>query len=67
MEAALRGSGLQLRITAQGSFSVEPAPHDAQALQCIVVAMINADLAGKGAAARAALDALIAWVAVTGS
>ncbi len=26
METALRGGGLQLRITAQGSFSVEPAP-----------------------------------------
>ena len=33
MEAALRGSGLQLRITGQGNFSVEPAPQNAEALQ----------------------------------
>lgn len=33
MEAALRGSGLQLRITGQGNFSVEPAPQTGEALQ----------------------------------
>ncbi|WP_416199337.1 MAG: TonB-dependent siderophore receptor [Pseudomonas helleri] len=44
MEAALRGSGLQLRITAQGSFSVEPAPHDAQALQLGVTSITERSL-----------------------
>ncbi len=33
MVAALRGSGLQLRITGQGNFSVEPAPQTGEALQ----------------------------------
>jgi len=33
MEAALRGSGLQLRITGQGNFSVEAAPQTGEALQ----------------------------------
>ncbi len=44
MEVALRGSGLQLRITAQGSFSVEPAPHDAQALQLGVTSITERSL-----------------------
>ncbi|MCW2101275.1 UNVERIFIED_ORG: outer membrane receptor for ferric coprogen and ferric-rhodotorulic acid [Pseudomonas psychrophila] len=44
MEAALRGSGLQLRITAQGSFSVEPAPHDAQVLQLGVTSITERSL-----------------------
>lgn len=44
METALRGSGLQLRITAQGSFSVEPAPHDAQALQLGVTSITERSL-----------------------
>ena len=33
MDTALRGSGLQLRITGQGNFSVEPAPQTGAALQ----------------------------------
>ncbi len=33
MNTALSGSGLQLRITEQGDFSVEPAPQNGEALQ----------------------------------
>jgi outer-membrane receptor for ferric coprogen and ferric-rhodotorulic acid len=44
METALRGSGLQLRITAQGSFSVEPAPYDTQALQLGVTSITERSL-----------------------
>lgn len=33
MDTALSGSGLQLRITEQGDFSVEPAPQNGEALQ----------------------------------
>ena len=33
MDTALRGSGLQLRITGQGNFSVEPAPQTGATLQ----------------------------------
>ena len=72
MRKRLRGSAAAARAriktgSLENVVAIAGFVPDASGQQCIVVAMINADLVGKGAAARAALDALIAWVAVTGS
>ena len=41
MDAALAGSRLQLRITGQGNFSVEPAPQNGDALQLGVTRVVE--------------------------
>ena len=58
MNKALAGSGLQLRVTGQGNFSVEPAPDNSAALQLgatnIVERSVDATTEGSGSyAARA--------------
>ncbi|WP_223449458.1 MULTISPECIES: TonB-dependent siderophore receptor [unclassified Pseudomonas] len=58
MQKALAGSGLQLRVTGQGNFSVEPAPDNSAALQLgvtnIVERSTDATTEGSGSyAARA--------------
>lgn len=58
MTKALAGSGLQLRVTGQGNFSVEPAPDNSAALQLgatnIVERSVDATTEGSGSyAARA--------------
>jgi outer membrane receptor for ferric coprogen and ferric-rhodotorulic acid len=58
MNKALVGSGLQLRVTGQGNFSVEPAPDNSAALQLgatnIVERRVDATTEGSGSyAARA--------------
>ncbi|MBD9614923.1 TonB-dependent siderophore receptor [Pseudomonas sp. PDM02] len=58
MQKALSGSGLQLRVTGQGNFSVEPAPDNSAALQLgvtnIVERSTDATTEGSGSyAARA--------------
>ncbi|PWB32896.1 TonB-dependent siderophore receptor [Pseudomonas sp. SDI] len=41
MDRALSGSGLQLRITAQGNFSIEPAPEAGAALQLEATSIVD--------------------------